>query len=192
MSQLPHIKKVIETALLVSRDALSVRELKRLFEQELSSRDVQAILLEIQADWQHRGVELLQLSSGWRFRARVEMQPYLARLQPRKQPRYARAVMETLAIIAYRQPVTRADIEAIRGVAVSSQVMQTLEERQWIEAVGHKEVPGRPRLFGTTRQFLDDLGLKSLRDLPPLRSLDDLDLPAEIAAVLAAPPADEA
>lgn len=186
-----NIKKVIETALLVAHEALSVRELKRLFDQELSTQDIQAILLAIQADWQNRGVELVQLSSGWRFRARLEMQPYLARLQPRKNPRYSRAVMETLAIIAYRQPVTRADIEAIRGVTVSSQVMQSLEDRQWIEKVGHKEVPGRPSLFGTTRQFLDDLGLKSLRDLPPLPSLHELDLPEDIANVLVVPPDDE-
>lgn len=178
---LPAVKKVVETALLVAPEPLSVRELKRLFSEPISSAVLKDILRQIQSDWADKGVELVELSTGWRFRARVEFQPYLSRLIERKSPRYSRAVMETLAIIAYRQPVTRGDIEAIRGVAVSSQVMQTLEARSWIERVGQKDVPGRPSLYATTRQFLDDLGLKSLRELPPLLSLEALPLTEELS-----------
>jgi segregation and condensation protein B len=143
-----------------------------LFDPPLSSDVVRKLLDELQRDWSGRKVELVQVASGWRFQGRGEIQPFLDRLSPEKPPRYSRAVMETLAIIAYRQPVTRGDIEAIRGVAVSTNVIKTLEDRQWIEAVGHRETPGRPALFATTKTFLDDLGLVSLAELPPLAELD--------------------
>ncbi|AQR65559.1 SMC-Scp complex subunit ScpB [Aquaspirillum sp. LM1] len=176
-TDLKHLKQVVETALLTAQDPLSVHDLKRLFTETLSNGLIDELLKEIQADWQGRGIELVKLASGWRFRARAEFQPYLARLNPEKPPRYSRAVMETVAIIAYRQPVTRGDIEAIRGVTVSSSVMQTLSERGWIEVIGHKEVPGRPGLYATTRKFLDDLGLASLKDLPALVELGSLIVP---------------
>src|SRR6185503_301058 len=126
---------------------------------------------ELRADWSGRAVELVCLASGWRFRTRLEFQPYFERLSPEKPPRYSRAVMETLAIIAYRQPVTRGDIENIRGVVVTTQIIQTLENRGWIDVVGHRETPGRPALYATTRRFLDDLGLRSLEELPPLEEI---------------------
>jgi len=176
-TDLKHLKQVVETALLTAQDPLSVHDLKRLFTETLSNGLIDELLKEIQADWQGRGIEPVKLASGWRFRARAEFQPYLARLNPEKPPRYSRAVMETVAIIAYRQPVTRGDIEAIRGVTVSSSVMQTLSERGWIEVIGHKEVPGRPGLYATTRKFLDDLGLASLKDLPALVELGSLIVP---------------
>lgn len=176
-TDLKHLKLVVETALLTAQDPLSVHDLKRLFTETLSNGLIDELLKEIQADWLGRGIELVKLASGWRFRARAEFQPYLARLNPEKPPRYSRAVMETVAIIAYRQPVTRGDIEAIRGVTVSSSVMQTLSERGWIEVIGHKEVPGRPGLYATTRKFLDDLGLASLKDLPALVELGSLIVP---------------
>jgi segregation and condensation protein B len=151
--------------------------LKRLFTEDIKAALINELLDEIQRDWRGRGVELVKLASGWRFRARAEFNPYLARLNPEKPPRYSRAVMETLAIIAYKQPVTRGDIESIRGVSVSSTVMQSLNDRGWIEVIGHKDVPGRPGLYATTRKFLDDLGLNSLKDLPPLAELGTLVLP---------------
>lgn len=169
---LKEIKLVLETALLVGHEPLSLHELKKLFDFELSSDILRKLLEELRQDWTGRGVELVSVASGWRFQARAEYQRYLDRLNPEKPPRYSRAVMETLAIIAYRQPVTRGDIEDIRGVAVSSQVIKTLEERGWIDAVGHRDVPGRPALFATTRQMLDDLGLRSLEELPPLEQTD--------------------
>ncbi|BEV73637.1 MULTISPECIES: SMC-Scp complex subunit ScpB [unclassified Paludibacterium] len=170
-------KTVLETALLTATEPLSVGQLKKLFVEALSAATINDLLDEIQRDWLGRGVELVRLSSGWRFRARTELTPYLSRLNPEKPPRYSRAVMETLAIIAYKQPVTRGDIESIRGVSVSTGVMQTLLERAWIEVIGHREVPGRPGLYATTRKFLDDLGLNSLRDLPPLAELGTLVVP---------------
>lgn len=166
--------RIVETALLVADAPLPLSELKRLFAEEISTDSLTALLAQLQADWAGRGVELVKLASGWRFRARPEMQPYLDRLSPEKPPRYSRAVMETLAIIAYRQPVTRGEIEEIRGVTVASPIVQTLRERGWVEVVGHKEVPGRPELLATTRQFLDDLGLANLRELPPLAELGNL------------------
>lgn len=177
LTDLKYLKQVVETALLTAQEPLSVHDLKRLFTETLTNGLLYEIVEEIQADWQGRGIELVKLASGWRFRARAEFQPYLARLNPEKPPRYSRAVMETVAIIAYRQPVTRGDIEAIRGVSVSSSVTQTLTERGWIEVIGHKEVPGRPGLYATTRKFLDDLGLASLKDLPPLADLGSLVVP---------------
>ncbi|WP_051243006.1 SMC-Scp complex subunit ScpB [Azohydromonas australica] len=163
-------KRVLETALICAQQPLPLRELRLLFDQQLGADTLRALLDEIARDWQGRGVELVTLASGWRFQSRPEMQPYLARLQPEKPPRYSRAVMETLAIIAYRQPVTRGDIEDIRGVTVGTQVIRQLEERGWIEVIGHREAPGRPALYATTRQFLDDLGLAGLDGLPPLEA----------------------
>jgi segregation and condensation protein B len=164
-------KRVLEAALLASQEPLQVIELKRLFDQELNVETLRKLLDELRDDWSGRSIELVSLASGWRFQTRADFQPYLERLQPEKAPRYSRAVMETLAIIAYRQPVTRGDIEDIRGVTVSAQIIQALENRGWIDAVGHRETPGRPALYATTRQFLDDLGLRSLQELPPLEEI---------------------
>lgn len=162
------IKLVLETALLTNQGPLSLHEMKKLFDFELSMEILRKLLEELRQDWVGRGVELTSVASGWRFQARPEYQKYLDRLNPEKPPRFSRAVMETLAIIAYRQPVTRGDIEEIRGVTVSSQVLKTLEGRGWIDVVGHRDVPGRPALFATTKKLLDDLGLRSLEELPPL------------------------
>jgi segregation and condensation protein B len=161
-------KTVIEAALLASAHPLSVSDLRRLFEDEVGADTVRGVLEELRADWQHRGVRLVALAGGWRFQTAPDVAQHLARLHPEKPPRYSRAVMETLAIIAYRQPVTRGDIEEIRGVTVSSQVIKTLEDRGWIETIGHKDVIGRPGLLATTRQFLDDLGIAALDALPAL------------------------
>jgi len=169
---LKEIKLVLETALLVGQEPLSLHELKKLFDFELSTDILRKLLEELRLDWTGRGVELVSVASGWRFQARAECQKHLNRLNPEKPPRYSRAVMETLAIIAYKQPVTRGDIEDIRGVTVSSQVIKTLEERGWIDVVGHRDVPGRPALFATTKQMLDDLGLRSLEELPQLEQAD--------------------
>ena len=167
-------KVILETALLASQEALSVSELCKLFDGELGADVVRRLLEELRTDWQGRGVELVAVASGWRFQARAEYQRYLDRLNPQKPPRYSRAVLETLAIIAYRQPVTRGDIEGIRGVSVSSAILKTLEARGWVDVVGHREVPGRPGLYATTGKFLDDLGLRSLEELPPLEELGSL------------------
>jgi segregation and condensation protein B len=164
-------KRVLEAALLAAQEPLQVQEMKRLFDQELGVDILRKLLEEVRQEWQGRAVELVNLASGWRFQTRAEFQPYLERMMPEKPPRYSRAVMETLAIIAYRQPVTRGDIEDIRGVTVSSQIIQALETRGWIDTVGHRETPGRPALYATTRQFLDDLGLRSLQELPPLEEI---------------------
>jgi segregation and condensation protein B len=164
-------KRVLEAALLASQEPLGVLELKRLFEGEVNAETLRHLLAEIAEEWKGRAVELVNLASGWRFQTRPELQPYLDRLFPEKAPRYSRAVMETLAIIAYRQPVTRGDIEDVRGVSVSGQIIQALENRGWIDVVGQRETPGRPALYATTRQFLDDLGLRSLEELPPLEEI---------------------
>jgi segregation and condensation protein B len=168
---LAQVKRVLETALLTSAEPLTLADLKRLFDDDLANDTVRKLLDELRADWEGRGVELVSVASGWRFRARPESQKYLDRLDPQKPPKYSRAVLETLAIIAYRQPVTRGDIEDIRGVGVSSHIIQTLEGRGWIDAVGQRETPGRPSLYATTRRFLDELGLRSLQELPPLEEL---------------------
>lgn len=168
------LKRVLETALLTSAEPLSLPELKKLSEVPLDNRQIETLLEEITLDWQGRGVELCRVASGWRFRARQEMQPYLDRLNPQKPPRYSRAVLETLAIIAYHQPVTRGDIEEIRGVAVSSQVLKTLEARGWVEVVGTRDTPGKPELFATTKQMLDDLNLRALHELPSLQEIGAL------------------
>ena|SRR5688572_5776239 len=164
-------KRILEAALLASQEPVSLNELKRLFDNEIAVETLKNLLDELRADWSGRAVELVSLASGWRFQTSLDFQPYLERLSPEKPPRYSRAVMETLAIIAYRQPVTRGDIEDIRGVTVSSQIIQTLESRGWIDTVGHRETPGRPALYATTRRFLDDLGLRSLQELPPLEEV---------------------
>jgi segregation and condensation protein B len=164
-------KRVLEAALLTSQEPLSVNDLKRLFDGEIDPETLRKLLDEVRDEWSGRSVELVSLASGWRFQTRPEFQPYMQRLSPEKPPRYSRAVMETLAIIAYRQPVTRGDVEDIRGVTVTTQIIQTLEARGWIDTVGHRETPGRPALYATTRQFLDDLGLRSLQELPPLEEI---------------------
>ena len=165
------VKKELEAALLAAREPLTPLELSRMFDEELSVETLRKLLDELREEWSARPAELLPLASGWRFRTRAEYLPYLERLNPEKPPRYSRAMLETLAIIAYRQPVTRGDIEEIRGVAVSANAIRTLEERGWIDAVGHRDTPGRPALFATTKKFLDDLGLRSVSELPPLEQI---------------------
>ena len=162
------LKRVLEAVLLSAQQPLTVGELKKVFAEEIGSDIVRVLLEELRADWAERPLELLQVASGWRFRTRAEFLPYLERLNPEKPPKYSRAVLETLAIIAYRQPVTRGDIEEIRGVSVSTQVIKALEERGWVDVVGHRDTPGRPALLATTKKFLDDLGLRSVTELPPL------------------------
>jgi segregation and condensation protein B len=190
------VKSILEAALLVSGEAVTAQELAKLFDPPLPADIIRRVLDELKGDWQGRKVELVQVASGWRFQGVPAVQTYLSRLSPDKPPRYSRAVMETLAIIAYQQPVTRGDIESIRGVAVSTNVIKTLEDRQWVEIVGHRETPGRPALYATTKIFLDDLGLRSLAELPPLAELDTshlLEMPdaptkaAEAALALATP-----
>lgn len=175
---------MLETALLCASQPMQLAEMRKLFgdDAEFDNDKLRALLQDLQGHWADRGMDLVQLASGWRFQSRPQMQRYLERLNPEKPPKYSRAVMETLAIVAWRQPVTRGDIEDIRGVTVSSQIVKTLEDRGWIETIGHRDAPGRPALFGTTRQFLDDLGLRALDELPPLdtaqaaAALEGLDL----------------
>ncbi|MFM0200079.1 SMC-Scp complex subunit ScpB [Paraburkholderia fungorum] len=161
-------KIVLETALICAQEPLKLVDLRKLFADGVSADTVRNLLEDLKQDWSGRGVELVGLASGWRFQSKPAMRSYLDRLHPEKPPKYSRAVLETLAIIAYRQPVTRGDIEEIRGVTVNTQVVKQLEDRNWIEVIGHRDVPGRPALYATTRQFLDDLGLKALDELPPL------------------------
>ena len=161
-------KRVLETALICASQPLTLREMRSLFADELGADTLRGLLDELSRDWEGKGVELAALASGWRFQSRPELREYLDRLHPEKPPRYSRAVLETLAIIAYRQPVTRGDIEDIRGVVVASQIIKQLEDRGWVEAIGHRETPGRPALYATTKTFLDDLGLASLEQLPAL------------------------
>ncbi len=177
-------KKVLETALLCAHEPLSISDMKKLYAEngegdaEVGADTIKAMLEELRNDWSDKGIEIVCLSTGWRFQSRPEMKKYLERLNPEKPPKYTRATLETLAIIAYRQPVTRGDIEEIRGVTVNSQTIKMLEDRGWIEVIGHRDVPGRPALFATTRQFLDDLGLTSLDQLPPLQQIAKEDLQA--------------
>jgi segregation and condensation protein B len=180
------VKRVLEAALLSATEPLAIAPLKRLFGGELDADSLRKILDEIREEWTDRPVELTSVASGWRFRVRPEFQKYLDRISSDKAPRYSRAVLETLAIIAYRQPVTRGDIEDIRGVAVSPPTLKALEERGWIDVVGHRETPGRPALFATTRKFLDDLNLRSLEELPALEELQST-LDANFEAAPAAP-----
>jgi len=163
-----HNKRVIETALLCAQEPLTVADLSRLFVEDITTADIDETLLELQRAWDNKGMELVHIATGWRFQSRLSMREYLDRLTPEKPPKYSRAVMETLAIIAYRQPVTRGEIEEIRGVAVSSNVMKQLEDRGWVEVIGHKDTIGRPGLYATTKQFLDDLSLTNLQSLPML------------------------
>jgi len=169
-------KRVLETALLAAAEPINVSDLRRLFETEFeappAADEIRALLEALRHEWSSRGVELVQLASGWRFRTRPQYQVYLDRLKIEKPPKYSRAVMETLAIIAYRQPVTRGDIEDVRGVAVSPNILKTLESRGWVDAVGHRDTPGRPALYATTKKFLDDLNLRSLAELPPLAEIE--------------------
>lgn len=165
-------KIVLEAALLSAGDPMPLSELKKLFDQEFDDDTWRTLLDDLRRDWANRGVELVQLATGWRFQTRPEYQSFLDRLKNEKAPRYSRAAMETLAIVAYRQPVSRGDIEDIRGVAVSPNVLKTLEGRGWIDVVGHRDAPGRPAPYATTRKFLDDLGLRSLSELPPLTEIE--------------------
>ena len=198
-------RRVLETALICATQPLALRELGVLFDGELAPDTIKQLLAELQLEWTPRGVELVQVASGWRFQSRPELRPYLDRLHPEKPPRYTRATLETLAIIAYRQPVTRGDMEDIRGVTINSLLLKQLEDRGWVEVIGHRETVGRPALFATTRQFLDDLGLASLDQLPPLDGSDvqesalgrldfealSTSLPADEASDAAAMPATE-
>ncbi|WP_435750744.1 SMC-Scp complex subunit ScpB [Thauera sp. AutoDN2] len=177
--------RIVEAALLAATGPLTVAELRRLFDEDPGPDLVRRLLDELRAEWfdAARGVELVQLASGWRFQTRAEVQVYLDRLKEERPPRYSRAVMETLAIIAYRQPVTRGDIEDIRGVAVSPNILKTLESRGWIDVVGHRDTPGRPALFATTRRFLDDMGLRSLTELPALTEIEKIMDLVEVAEI---------
>ena len=172
MDELHDIRNILEAALLTAGEPVAPSQLAKLFDPPLDAGAVRMLLEELGARWAGRSVELVEVASGWRFQGKPGIQSYLDRLTPEKPPRYSRAVMETLAIIAYQQPVTRGDIEAVRGVAVSTNVVRSLEDRQWVEVVGHRETPGRPALYATTKTFLDDLGLRSLSELPSLAELD--------------------
>ncbi|HQR02615.1 MAG: SMC-Scp complex subunit ScpB [Proteobacteria bacterium] len=165
-------KRVLETVLLVAVDPVPLADLKRLFDEQFDDDTWRTLLDDLRRDWTDRGIDLVQLAGGWRFQTRPEYQSYLDRLKNEKPPRYSRAVMETLAVIAYRQPVTRGDIEEIRGVAVSANILKVLEGRGWVDTVGHRDAPGRPALYATTRKFLDDIGLRSLSELPPLTEIE--------------------
>lgn len=171
-------KRVLETALICSQQPLQLRDMRTLFNDELGGDTIKQLLLDLQQEWTPRGVELVCVASGWRFQSRPEMREYLDRLHPEKPPRYTRATLETLAIIAYRQPVTRGDMEDIRGVTINSMLLKQLEDRGWIEVIGHREAVGRPALYATTKQFLDDLGLESLDQLPLMET------PAQQAGML--------
>ena len=178
-NSIAHLKNVLEAALLTSHEPLALDDLARLFEDRMERATLRMLLDELKADWRERTLELTQVASGWRFQARPEYGVFLARLNPERAPRYSRAVLETLAIIAYRQPATRGDIEEIRGVAVNPNAIKTLQERGWIDVVGHREVPGRPALFATTKTFLDDMNLRSLTELPPLGQLPPREMPLD-------------
>lgn len=186
------VKAVLETALLANQSPLSIADLRRMFDEEIGPDTLRRLLDELRDDWRARGVELVNLATGWRFQTRPSFQKYLERLSPEKPPRYSRAVLETLAIIAYRQPVSRGDIEDIRGVTVSPHIIRALEQRGWIDVVGYREVPGRPALYATTKDFLNDLGLRSLQELPPLEEIArTLDLNADPTEATAETPAGE-
>ncbi len=178
-------KKILETALLCAHEPLSINDMKKLYVEgdadgQIDADAIKQMLGELRDDWADKGIEVVSLSTGWRFQSRPEMKIYLERLNPEKPPKYSRATLETLAIITYRQPVTRGDIEEIRGVTVNSQTIKMLEDRGWIEAIGHRDVPGRPALFATTKHFLDDLGLSSLDQLPPLQQVEKGDMQGDV------------
>ena len=185
---LAHALRILEAALLCGQQALSMRDMATLFQDALGEEDILALLEQLQTQWEAKGIELVQVASGWRFQSRPQMREYLDRLHPEKPPRYTRATLETLAIIAYRQPVTRGDMEDIRGVTINSLLLKQLEDRGWVEVIGHREAPGRPALFATTRQFLDDLGLSSLGDLPPLEAMGQANVQMLADAVSGASP----
>jgi segregation and condensation protein B len=168
---LEQVKRVLEAALLSSTEPLTVLQLKRLFAGEVDADNIRKVLDELKDEWTERSIELTSVASGWRFRVKPDYQKFLDRISNEKPPRYSRAVLETLAIIAYRQPVTRGDIEDVRGVAVSPPTLNALVERGWVEVIGHRETPGRPAIFATTKKFLDDLNLRTLEELPPLEEL---------------------
>lgn len=176
-NNIAELKNVLEVALLTAQEPLSLDDMTRLFADRMERTTLRMLLDELKQDWAVRTMELVQVASGYRFQARIEYATYLARLHPDKQVKYSRAVMETLAIIAYRQPVTRGDIEEIRGVAVNPNVMRQLQERDWVDVVGQREVPGRPSLYATTKHFLDDLNLRSLAELPPMEEFTQQDIP---------------
>ncbi|MBX3615640.1 SMC-Scp complex subunit ScpB [Nitrosomonas sp.] len=167
-------KQILEAALLATQEPLPISELRKLFDHELNNAVISRLLEEIRDKWRDSAIELVTVASGWRFQTKPEMQPFLEKLAPQKTPRYSRAILETLAIIAYRQPVTRGDIEEIRGVSVSGSILKTLLARGWIEEIGHRNVPGKPALFATTLNFLDDLNLRTLDELPPLDEMKSL------------------
>ena len=166
-------KRILETALICAQQPLLMRDIRVLFEEEIGADTLKTLLLELQQDWAFKGVELISVATGWRFQSRPEMREYLDRLTPEKPPKYTRAVLETLAIIAYRQPATRGDMEDIRGVTINALILKQLEDRGWIEVIGHRESVGRPALFATTKQFLDDMGIESLDQLPELGPLQE-------------------
>ena len=166
-------KRVLETALICAQQPLPLREMGILFNGTLNLDSIKLLLEDLQNDWSDRGVELVQIATGWRFQSRPQMREYLDRLHPEKPPRYTRATLETLAIIAYRQPVTRGDMEDIRGVTINSLILKQLEDRGWVDVIGHRETVGRPALYATTKQFLDDLGVSSLNELPPMDSQNE-------------------
>ena len=172
IENLGHLKQILEAVLLSAQQPLSIADLRKIFTEEIATDVLRVLLDGLRVDWAERPLELVQLASGWRFRTRAQFLPYLERLSPEKPPKYSRAVLETLAIIAYRQPVTRGDIEDIRGVTVATQIIKVLEERGWIDVVGHRDTPGRPALLATTKKFLDDLGLRSVTELPPLEIMN--------------------
>ena len=180
--------QILETALLCGQQPLSLREMHTLFPDTWTDIELRGMLADLATQWEGKGIELVEVSTGWRFQSRIEMREYLDRLHPEKPPRYTRATLETLAIIAYRQPVTRGDMEDIRGVTINSLLLKQLEDRGWVEVIGHREAPGRPALFATTRQFLDDLGLASLADLPPLEAMGQANLEVLTDAVVAGAP----
>jgi segregation and condensation protein B len=185
---LAHALRILETALLCGQQALSLRDMATLFQDALGEEDILALLAQLETEWEAKGIELVQVASGWRFQSRPHMREYLDRLHPEKPPRYTRATLETLAIIVYRQPVTRGDMEDIRGVTINSLLLKQLEDRGWVEVIGHREAPGRPALFATTKQFLDDLGLSSLGDLPPLEAMGQANVQMLADAVAGASP----
>lgn len=177
VSNITELKNVLEVALLTSHEPLSLDDMQRLFAERMERATLRMLLDELKQDWADRTMELVQVASGYRFQARAEYTDFLARLNPERQAKYSRAVMETLAIIAYRQPVTRGDIEEIRGVAVNPNVIRQLQERDWVDVVGQREVPGRPSLYATTKHFLDDLNLRSLSELPPIEDFTQQEIP---------------
>ena len=178
-NNIAELKNVLEAALLTSHEPLSLDDMTRLFSERMERATLRMLLDELKQDWTERTMELVQVASGYRFQAKAEYSTFLARLNPEKQSKYSRAVMETLAIIAYRQPVTRGDIEEIRGVAVNPNVMRQLQERDWIDVVGQRDVPGRPSLYATTKHFLDDLNLRSLAELPPMEDFAQQEIPLD-------------